>query len=87
MRVGPISNGRQVAAGNPHAPLMILWIEEVAGAPADTLVILDECSQEPLANQTFRIEFSPALDQDLTWDPLHGYSDPSRSPIPIDSGH
>jgi hypothetical protein len=89
------------AAGNPDAPLIVLWIEEVAGvptllsrrgavpgctgpdprapatlkltpggAPADTLVMLDECSHEPLANRTFRIEFRPALDQDLTWDPL-----------------
>jgi hypothetical protein len=55
-------------APDPQAPASLLLAP--GGAPADTLVMLDECSHQPLANQTFRIDFSMALDHDLTWDPL-----------------
>jgi hypothetical protein len=53
---------------DPKAPPALLLAP--GGTPADTLVMLDECSHEPLANQLFSIEFSTALARDLTWDPL-----------------
>lgn len=56
------------SAPDPRAPSALLLAP--GGSPADTLVMLDECSHQPVADKTFRIEFSTALDQALTWDPL-----------------
>ncbi len=55
-------------APDPQAPPALLLAP--SGVPADTLVMLDECSHEPIAGQAFSLSFSPALAQELTWDPL-----------------
>ncbi|MCK4413284.1 MAG: hypothetical protein KAY32_07060 [Candidatus Eisenbacteria sp.] len=46
-----------------------LWLSP-GGTLIDTLVTMEECSGAMVPGLAFELEFSPALDQALTWDPL-----------------